>query len=271
MWGGGSSWKRDKTSFKNFCLQAVNGSAACPERRELYSFLAECFLDADCDRDGRVGIDEFDFLIERAASLPRRFGLAPSWSECYGDVAQRAVARREMFHQMDKSHRGSIGLHEWVDFAIAHIGKKVLNLKLERVDFSALENSTAEEFMTFLHLAFHNRHSEKFKNLYEHLFKIFTEQDAIAKGSVSFEEFDQLIEEAARVPRTLQLAPQAHEAYQSSIQRQLARRKLFDSMDKDKSGTITFDEFLHWAMNHMASKIQSFRGRSVRAPLVSWD
>jgi len=270
-WGGGCLWQVDKTSFKNFCIRAVNGSVTSPERKELYGFLAECFLDADSDRDGLVSADEFDFLIERAASLPRRFGLAPSWVECYGDVAGRAAARKEMFRQMDKDQSGKIGMEEWVEFTMAHIAEKVRTLQPETVDFSALEKSTQEEFVSFLELAMQNRHSEQFKALYEHLFKTFVEQDAMVKGAINFEEFDLLIEEAAQAPRILKLAPQAHEAYENEAHRQQARRELFDTMDKDKGGAITFDEYLNWAIGHIAGKVQDFRaGNRYEPPPVTY-
>lgn len=100
-WGGGCPWQTDKSAFKQFVKLAIEVPSS-KERKELYGFLSECFLDADGDRDGLVGVDEFDFLIEKAASLPRRFGMAPSWVECYGDVAHRQQARGQMFAQMDK-------------------------------------------------------------------------------------------------------------------------------------------------------------------------
>merc|ERR1711907_591248 len=115
-------------------------------------------------------------------------------------------------------------------------------------------------------LAMQNRHSEQFKALYEHLFKTFVEQDIMVKGSINFEEFDLLIEEAAKAPRTLRLAPQAHEAYTSQAQRIQARKQLFDTMDKDKGGNITFDEYLNWAIGHIAGKIQDYRAGNRYAP-----
>lgn len=267
-WGGGCAWQCDKTSFKEFCVRAVNGNPSSRDRKELYGFLAECFLDADSDRDGLVSMDEFDFLIERAASLPRRFGLAPSWVECYGDVEGRQRARKEMFRQMDKDQSGKIGMEEWVEFTMAHIAEKVRTLAPGTVDFSHLERSTQEEFVSFLEVAMQNRHSEQYKALYEHLFKTFVEKDVMVKGAINFEEFDLLIEEAAKAPRTLGLAPQAHQAYDSAAHRQESRKQLFDTMDKDKGGTITFDEYLGWAVSHIAQKIQEFRaGHRYQAPV----
>merc|ERR1711870_140164 len=114
-WGGGCPWSSDKTEFKKWCKAAIDYPRG-KERKELYGYLAECFLDADGDRDGKVGVDEFDFLIEKAASLPRRFGLAPTWQEEYGDVARRAAARKHMFGGLgqvrDGPHCGESAHHE---------------------------------------------------------------------------------------------------------------------------------------------------------------
>jgi hypothetical protein len=171
-----------------------------------------------------------------------------------------------MFRQMDTDQSGKIGMEEWVQFSMSHIAEKVRTLHPDTVDFSALEKSTPEEFVSFLELAMQNRHSEEFKGLFEHLFKTFVEQDVMMKGTINFEEFDLLVEEAARAPRSLRLAPQAHECYQSTMQRQQVRRELFDTMDKDKGGTITFDEYLNWAIGHIASKIQEFQAGNRYVP-----
>jgi Ca2+-binding EF-hand superfamily protein len=179
--------------------------------------------------------------------------------ECYGDVAGRVAARKEMFRQMDRTQTGKIGMEEWVEFTMAHVSEKVRGLTHDTVDFSALHRSSQEEFVSFLELAMQNRHSEHFKALYEHLFKTFVEQDVMIKGAINFQEFDLLIEEAAQAPRTLGLAPQAHQAYASVQERQAARKQLFDTMDKDKGGNITFDEYLNWAIMHIAQKIQDYR------------
>merc|ERR1719161_3084134 len=125
-------------------------------------------------------------------------------------------------------------MQDWIEFTMAHIAEKVRTLHPDTVDFAALERSTQEEFVSFLERAMQNRHSEEFKALYEHLFKTFVEQDVMVKGAITFEEFDLLIEEAAKAPRTLRLAPPAHESYTSQAQRQEARKQLFDTMDKDK-------------------------------------
>lgn len=56
------------------------------ERKELYDFLSECFVDPDGDLHGIVGADEFEFLMETAALLPRQCGLAVSCVEFHGNM-----------------------------------------------------------------------------------------------------------------------------------------------------------------------------------------
>jgi len=253
-WGGGCPWQYDKTAFKEFCKKAIDDPRS-KERKELYGYLAECFLDADGDRDGLVGPDEFDFLIEKAATLPRRFGMAPSWAEIYGDVAHRQQARTQMFTQMDKHQRGRIGLEEWVEFTMAHIAEKVRTMQMGTLDFAHLERQGPQQFIQFLHVALSDRHSENFKSLYEFLFKSFVESDREEKGAIHFEQFDALIEDVAKAPRTLGLAPTSAQAYPTVADKQAARRVEFDAMDFDRSGTVTFDKFLAWCIQHIGQKV----------------
>merc|ERR1719311_1539459 len=171
-----------------------------------------------------------------------------------------------MFRQMDKDQSGKIGMEEWVEFTMAHIAEKVRTLQPDTVDFAALERSSQEEFVAFLELAMQNRHSEQFKALYEHLFKTFVEKDVMIKGSINFQEFDLLIDEAAKAPRTLGLAPSAAQAYATPAEKIASRQQLFNSIDKDGGGTITFDEYLNWAVGHIAGKIQDYRAGNRYAP-----
>lgn len=253
-WGGGCPWQVDKTAFKQFVKLAIEVPSS-KERKELYGFLSECFLDADGDRDGLVGVDEFDFLIEKAASLPRRFGMAPSWVECYGDVAHRQQARGQMFAQMDKHQRGKIGLEEWVEFTMAHIAEKVRTMQMNQLDFAHLERAGPDQFIQYLQIAVADRHSENYKSLYEFLFKSFVESDREEKGAIHFEQFDALIEDVAKAPRTLGLAPSSAQSYPTEAAKRAARGAEFRQMDTDNSGTVTFDKFLNWCMTHIAGKV----------------
>ena len=47
--------------------------------------LAMRFGDTDVDEHGKINAAEFDGSCKDRASLPRRFGLAPSWEKEYGN------------------------------------------------------------------------------------------------------------------------------------------------------------------------------------------
>ena len=263
-WGGGCPWSSDKTEFKKLCKAAVDNPRG-KERKELYGYLAECFLDADGDRDGKVGVDEFDFLIEKAASLPRRFGLAPTWQEEYGDVARRAAARKQMFASMDTTRSGMIGLEDWVRYAMDHIAGKVRTMK-DTLDFQHLESRSPDDFVRYCEVALSNPHSEEYKSLYEHLFKTFVESDVEENGAIRRQQFDGLIEDAAKAPRVLGLAPSAAAAYPSEAHKVQARDQEFRAMDTSGAGLVTFSSFLGWCLNHIAGKVKSSRaGVSLQA------
>lgn len=257
-WGGGCPWQSDKTAFKKFCKAAIENPRG-KERKELYGFLAECFMDADSDRDGLVGPDELDFLVEKAASLPRRFGMAPSWTEMYGNIAHRNQARAQMFRQMDKSNRGKIGMEEWVAFSIAHITEKVRNLNMGTIDFAHLSGVGGDQFVAFCERAVSSIHSEEYKSLYEHLFKVFVESDVEEAGLVHWQNFDVLIEDAAKVPREAGLAPSTEEAYQTETQKIAARKAEWNAIETRGIGAITFEEFLQWALRHIKEKVSNYR------------
>ena len=58
--------------------------------------------DVDVDKDGKINAQEFDFLCERVASMPRRFGLAPSWQAKYnGFVGKHTDACKFMLNAID--------------------------------------------------------------------------------------------------------------------------------------------------------------------------
>jgi len=257
-WGGGCPWQSDKTAFKQFCKNAIENPNG-KDRKELYGFLAECFLDSDADRDGLVSHDEFDFLVEKSAALPRRFGMAPSWVEYYGDLAHRKQARHQMFLQIDKLNRGFIGLEEWVQFAVTHITEKVRTMKTQTLDFAHLAGVGGDQFVAFCELAVNDAHSEEYKSLYEHLFKVFVESDVEEAGIVHWQNFERLIEDAAKAPRDAGLAPSTAEAYTTEAQKLAARKAEWDAIEVRGTGGITFEEFLQWALKHIAEKVRDYR------------
>jgi len=123
------------------------------------------------------------------------------------------------------------------------------------LDFAHLEKAGPDQFIAFLQAALADKHSENFKSLYEFLFKCFVESDKEEKGAIHFEQFDGLIEDVAQAPRVLGLAPSSAQSYPTAEARKAARLEEFNAMDFDRSGTVTFDKFLGWCLQHIAQKV----------------
>merc|ERR1711997_321495 len=69
------------------------------------------------------------------------------------------------------------------------------------------------------------------------------------------EHFDALIEEAAELPRMYGYAPKTDALYSSVELRKAARTKQFKEMDTDKTGYITLNEWIKFAINHIIKKV----------------
>merc|ERR1712048_455610 len=105
-----------------------------------------------------------------------------------------------------------------------------------------------------------NGSSEEYKELYAFLYKNFVEADLDQKGAVTFEQFDVLVEKSARAPRSLGLAPTSDSMFRTAEDRMASRKQLFQAMDADGSGTITFDEYLQYTLLHIAEKVNERSG-----------
>lgn len=259
---GEDLWRKDKNSFKLWCTQAmVPGTQA---ERELYGFLAVAFGDVDADKDGLIGIDEFDLLCEKVAALPRRFGMAPSWEKEYqGDIEARKEARKAMFVALDIRNgpaRNKLGLKQFVRWARAHILRKVPTLDLKsKVDFAHIADYDEATFLDYLEYAVHNPNSGAHATLYEFLLTMYVESDVNCGATIDRGEFDRLVERAVAVPRTFGLAPM-HTTEEM-------RTAVFNSMDDNGSGFITFRKFIAWTLAHTKEKIRLQReGKGYKKP-----
>jgi len=249
-------WQTTASGFAVWVRKAMEQPSS-EERRELYTFLSDCFMDADADRDGLVNSEEFDFLCEKAAALPRRFGLAPSWRDLYITVEARQAARRELFQKVDSSKRGAIGMDDWIQYSLRHIDEKVKGMHKQTVDFADLPKTGKDNFIAFLKTATLDKKSREYTELYQFLFNNFVVADKDAKGAVTAEQFDYLVELSADAPRALGLAPKSSEMFKTDGERFASRKQLFLGMDQDGGGTITFDEYLNYTIKHIAMKVHS--------------
>lgn len=251
---GDEAWRHDKTAFLAFAKAAAEKPESA-EKRQLYGFLANAFGDADGNKDGFITAAEFDHLCENVASLPRRFGLAPTWEKEYGgDLAKRVAARKALFDAIDSKKgkaRGVMGMQMFVQWAYEHVIKKVAAVKHSPVDFYHIDNFTEKEFLEYLELAIQDRNSDAHAAFYEYVLTLFVEADATSTGAITFAQFDQLVSQAAGAPRFFGLAPEG-----SSVE---ARKAIFDSMDDNQEGYITFRKLLRWLHEHTAEKIAEFK------------
>merc|ERR1719235_2775736 len=111
------------------------------------------------------------------------------------------------------------------------------------------------QFIAFARLAVTDKSSPEFEQLYQFLLECFTAADNDYDGKVDVEEFDMMVELAAKDVRRLDLAPTHKQTYKTVEQRRTARAKLFQSMDSSKSGSISFDDWLQYSLKHIAGKV----------------
>ena len=112
-----------------------------------------------------------------------------------------------------------------------------------------------EEFVVFIRQAVNDRKSESFIELYQFLVQCFVRADKFRDGLVTKANFDSMIEEAAALPRLHGFAPTSASMYPSESARKSARAEMFEKMDTNNSGTITLEEWVNFAMEHIMGKV----------------
>ena len=89
----GDAWGYDKGAFKSWVTAASKGES--PQKGQLHGYLALSFGEVDVDIDGVINGKDLDSLLEKVASLPHWYGLAPNWQQEYeGDVSKRSASRK---------------------------------------------------------------------------------------------------------------------------------------------------------------------------------
>lgn len=242
----------DKISFARF-VKAAAGSTTSPEYIALYKFLLKCFTDADKDFNGRIDAEEFDHLVEKAATAPRLFGYAPSTTTMYENDELKRSARKKMFTAMDEENKGSLGFEPWLAYCYDHIRHKAATLEINPSDTAISRNK--ETYINYMKKAI-IKPSPEYKELYLFLLKCFTEADANMDGRIGPYEFDLLIETASATPRQFSLAPTTEEMYASTEERTRTRQEIFKEMDGNKDGFISFDEWLKFSFAHIYEKVK---------------
>jgi len=236
-------------------IKKATSSKQTREYEELYHFLLTCFIESDRDFDGRVTADDFDVMVERAGSLPRKWGFAPTTAEMFATPQERADFRKKEFAVINQSGTGYIAFDEWLNWAYRHISEKAASLNIQQADTKM--NTGKEDFKSFIIKAARSRHNPEFKELYHFLQDCFTKADRDRDGLVGADEFDEMIEIAAAAPRRFGFAPPTSGTYKNAQERIAARTKMFKDMDVDNSGTIAFDEWLTFCYSHICMKAKT--------------
>merc|ERR1719410_2289723 len=270
--GDNSNMRSGKKEFLRF-ISALSASRASAEYKEFYSFLLECFQEADQDRDGKVIFSEFDNMVEKAGAIPRMYGFAPLTTEMFATTEARTATRREHFRAMDTTNQGYISFEQWLDFTYEHVCAKTAELDKKAASFRFTDDTSSKtlskgpadefeamgraQFIDFCRKATSDSSSAEAERLYQFLLQCFSTADNEFDGKVDLEEFDMMVELAAKDVRRLGLAPTHKQTYKSSEERKAARKMLFEKMDNEKSGFIRFEQWLEYALKHIAEKVAS--------------
>merc|ERR1712114_80270 len=115
-------------------------------------------------------------------------------------------------------------------------------------------NKSKEDFIWFVKKAVQDKKSYSYSELYHSLLKIFVDADTNRDGLVSKASFSKLIDAAASMSRAYGYAPADSDLYKTEEEKNIARQKMFDSMDLKSTGVITFDEWLKFCREHIAAK-----------------
>merc|ERR1719440_1008457 len=110
---------------------------------------------------------------------------------------------------MDTTRQGFISFEQWLEFTYAHVCEKVRGLGEAAVSKPPIEpgSMTRSEFVAFCRMAMSDKSSNEYEALYQFLLKCFVTADNDYDGKVDLEEFDMMVELAAKDVRRLGLAP----------------------------------------------------------------
>ena len=111
---------------------------------------------------------------------------------------------------------------------------------------------TREEFIVWIRLAMNDRESGAYEELYQFLTSCFVRADTDKDGKVTNAHFDNLIEEAAELPRRYGYAPKTEKMFPNKGARDAARAKQFKAMDVEGVGYITLNQWIRFAIDHIA-------------------
>ena len=181
---------------------------------------------ADKDFDGKVDAGEFDHLIQLANEFPKKFG--KTWF-----VGDKNFDTTKLFKEIDENNDGSISFNEWLLFCM-----KIYKSHLPELPKVPVEMSR-DEYLKFS-ADVKEKKPEAAKAAYFHLLSIYQSADLDRDGKVSKEEFNNMLDSTLKVTKNLGINLSTH--FQES------NEKVFEEIDENKDGSISFDEWLGFAL-----------------------
>jgi len=103
--------QHDEQAFVAHLDEAVNNTSS-PAFASFYEFLLTIFVESDVECKGTIKREELDVLLDRAAAVPRYYGLAPKEYTKEG--------RDAIFKQMDTNGEGYVTFRKFVSWTVAH-------------------------------------------------------------------------------------------------------------------------------------------------------
>merc|ERR1712126_385160 len=184
---GVNSFNKSKEDFIWFINKATSNRKS-DAHSELYQALLKMFVDADTNFDGLVSRESFSKLVDKAASIPRAYGYAPSDSELYKSDEERDAARKKMFDSMDLRSTGVITFDEWYRFSMEHIAAKTATIAPHPI----LDHGAKAEYLEFIKKATDASSAENLE-IYWFLVEIFTDADSNKDGLITKRAFPSMV------------------------------------------------------------------------------
>ena len=95
------------------------------ERSTFYNFILTNFVESDAENKGRITFDQFDILLDRAARVPRHFGLAPRES----DPTKRKAMFEKMELKRDGKPTGFVTMGKFWEWTLEHTAQVIGDYK----------------------------------------------------------------------------------------------------------------------------------------------
>jgi len=235
----------NKEEFMKFLITAVQPGSA--EHTELFWYLVELFVENDGNKDGIVTKRAFPAMVDKLVVMPKKLCILHPDQELYEDDESKRLARQEqMFVAADPRVDDKMTLDEWIKFATG--------VFCAMIQSSNGFNRSKEDFIWFVKKAVTDKHSHTHGEMYHCLLKMFVDADTNRDGLVSKASFSKLIDIATALPRNYGY-PVESEVHGTDEEKEMARQKIFGSVDLKNTGVITFDEWLKYCQEKIFGKI----------------